>query len=160
MERLAGDGGMPGAWREFPGRDASQNDQIDHHPRFTRLEPPAESWPFQGHESNLAAVMVRLELPQIIRIPFFDAPWFTENCFWDVFTFSEFAPSWTVVNTILGYAFATCSTLLTDLSTQGHGYGAPRAKSDCYPRTGIVVPEGCYPWLRFLVNFFLARKQG
>jgi hypothetical protein len=24
-------------------------------------------------------------------------------------------------------------------------YGAPCAKSNCYPRTGIVVPEGCYP---------------
>jgi hypothetical protein len=23
--------------------------------------------------------------------------------------------------------------------------GAPSAKSDCYPRAGIVMPKGCYP---------------
>ena len=67
MGRLEGDGGMPGARREFPGNDASQHNQIDQHPCFTGLEPPAESWPFQGHESNVAAAMVHLELPQIIR---------------------------------------------------------------------------------------------
>jgi hypothetical protein len=36
---------------------------------------------------------------------------------------------------------------------------APCAKSNCYPRVGIVVPKGCYPMAFVLFNHFLAPKR-
>ena len=35
----------------------------------------------------------------------------------------------------------------------------PCAKSNCYPRMGIVVPKGCYLMALVCVNYFLVRKR-
>ena len=39
------------------------------------------------------------------------------------------------------------------------GECAPCAKSNCYPRMGIVVPKGCYLMALVCVNYFLVRKR-
>ena len=51
--------------------------------------------------------------------------------------------------------------LLPQLACRGavRTSSSPCAKSNCYPRMGIVVPKGCYLMALVCVNYFLVRKR-
>jgi hypothetical protein len=64
-------------------------------------------------------------------------------------------------NIILHWTSQTNRLYLIDhratLTSETHW--APCAKSNCYPRVGIVVPKGCYPMALVLVSCSCASKR-